>query len=59
MIEATGLFLLDQAFEVANIFGLRNIDHEELIRLPIDAENGTVEREKLRGIGSCDRLARF
>ena len=29
MIEAVGLFLLDQAFEDADIFGLQNLDRED------------------------------
>ena len=59
MIEARGLFLLDQVFEDADIFGLQNFDSEELIRLLIDSEKETVEREKLRRIGSCDRPVHF
>ena len=59
MIEARGLFLLDQFFEDADVFGLQNLDSEDLTRLLIDSENETVEREKLRGIGSCDRLVHF
>ena len=43
MIEARELFLLDQVFEDADVFGLQNLDREDLIRLPIDSENGTVE----------------
>ena len=57
MIEAMRLFLFDQAFEDADVFALQNFDSEDLIRirLPINWENETVEREKLHGIGSCDR----
>ena len=29
MIEATRLFLLDQAFEDADVFGLQNLDRED------------------------------
>ena len=29
MTKATGLFLLDQVFEDADIFGLRNLDRED------------------------------
>ena len=42
MTEATGLFLLDQVFEDADVFGLQNFDCEP-IGLPIDLENTTVE----------------
>ena len=59
MIEARGLLLLDQVFEDADVFGLQNLDREDLTPLPIDSENETVEGEKLRGIGSCDRLVHF
>ena len=57
VIEARGLFLLDQVFEDADFFGLRKLDNEHLIWLVI--ENETVEREKLRGFGSCDWLDYF
>jgi len=49
VIEIWDLFLLDQVFENADIFGLRNLDSKRLIRLV--TENKAVEREKLRGIG--------
>ena len=42
MIEARGLFLLDQGLEGADIFGPQNLDREP-IGLPIDWENQTVE----------------
>ena len=29
MIEARGLFLLDQVFEDADVFGLQNLDRED------------------------------
>jgi hypothetical protein len=52
MFEAMGLFLLDQVFEDADIFGLQNLDRECLIRIErliwLVAENETVEVEKLR-----------
>ena len=58
MIEARGLFLLDQVLEDADVFGLHNLDREP-IRLSIDSENETVERENLCGIGCCNRLVHF
>jgi len=57
MIEARGLFLLDQAFEDADVFGLQNLHREDFQR--VTSKNKTVEGEKLRGIGSCDRLVHF
>ncbi len=33
MIEVRGLFFLDQFFENANVFGLRNLDGKHHIRL--------------------------
>ena len=56
MIEARRQFLLDQAFEDADVFGLQNFDSEVQIRLLIDWEKDTVEREKLRRI---DRPVHF
>ena len=43
MTEAMGLFLLDQVFEHADVFGLQNLDREDLIRLLVDLEKETVE----------------
>ena len=54
MIEARGLFLLDQAFEDADILCLQKLDREDFRR--VTSKNKAVEREKLRGIGSRDRL---
>ena len=48
VIEIWGLFLLDQVFEDADIFGLRNLDRERLVRLV--TFNETVEAE-LAGVG--------
>ena len=48
VFEAMGLFLLDQVFEDADIFGLQNFDRERLVRLV--TFNETVEAE-LGGVG--------
>jgi len=48
VIEVRGLFLLDQVFEDADIFGLQNFDRERLVRLV--TFNETVEAE-LGGVG--------
>jgi hypothetical protein len=50
--EATRLFLLDQVFKDAE-----NLDREDFRR--VTSQNKAVEGEKLRGIGSCDRLVHF
>jgi len=55
MIEATRLFLLDQVSEDADVFGLQNLNREDFRR--VTSKNKAVEGEKLRGIGSCDRLS--
>ena len=59
MIEAIKPFLLGQVSEDADVFGLQKIDSEHLIKMrsPVDLENATVEKEKLRRIG-C-RLVHF
>jgi len=57
MIEATRLFLLDQVSEDADVFGLQNLNREDFRR--VTSKNKAVEGEKLRGIGSCDRLVHF
>lgn len=54
MLEAMGLFLLDQVFEDADVFGLRNLDSKRLIK--VVTENKAVEGEKLRGIGCFRNL---
>ena len=56
MFEAMGLFLLDQVFEDADIFGLRDLDSKCLIQVKcptrLVTENDAVEQEKLRWIHS-------
>jgi len=54
MIEARGLFLLDQVFEDADVFGLQNLDREDFRR--VASKNKAVER---KGTGSYDRLVYF
>ena len=47
MSESVGLFLLDQVFENADVFRLRNFDCEDFLRVVI-AEEEAVEREQSR-----------
>lgn len=54
MIEVTRLFLLDQVFKDADVFGLQNLDCEEFRR--VTSKNKAVER---KWIGSYDRLVHF
>ena len=54
MIKVRGLFLLDQVFEDADVFGLRYLDSKRLIQLV--TENKAVEGEKLRGVGHYSGL---
>jgi hypothetical protein len=49
VLEAMEPFFLDQVFEVADVFGLRNLDSKRLIRLV--TENKAVGGEQLRGVG--------
>ena len=44
MIEARGLFLLDQIFKDANIFSLQNLDHEDFQQ--VTSKKKKVERER-------------
>jgi len=44
MIEARGLFLLDQVLEDADVFGLQNLDREDFRR--VTSKNKAVERER-------------
>ena len=57
MVEARSLFLLNQVFEDADIFGLRNLDSEGPVG--IVPENKAIERKKLGGIKSYDRFDLF
>ena len=54
MIEVWGLFLLDQVFEDADVFGFQNLDREHLIQLV--TENKAVEREEVGWINFVDYL---
>jgi hypothetical protein len=57
VVEVRGFLLLNQVFEDADIFGLRNFDGEHPIG--VITENKTVEREKLRLIKNYDCLDLF
>ena len=57
MIEVGGLFLLNQVFEDADIFVLRNFDSEESVG--VITENKAIERKKLREIKRYDRFDLF
>ena len=48
MIEARGLFLLDDLLQNADVFGIQNLDRERLVRQV--TVNETVEAEELRGV---------
>ena len=57
MVEVRGLLLLNQVFEDADFFVLRNFDSEYPIG--VVTENKAIERKELRGIRSYDRLDPF
>jgi hypothetical protein len=57
MVEARSLFLLNQVFEDADIFVLRNFNSKESDG--VITENKAIERKKLRGIKSYDRFDLF
>ena len=57
MVEARGLFLLDQVFEDADVVSPRNLDSEHPIG--VITEKKAVEREKLRGTKSRGCLDHF
>jgi len=57
MFKVAGLLLLNQIFENADIFVLRNFDSERSIG--VIAENKAIERKKWRGIKSYDRFDLF
>ena len=57
MIKVTGLLLLDQIFENADIFGPGDFDSEHPIG--VITNNKAVEREKLREVRSRECLGYF
>jgi len=57
MVEVGGFLLLDQIFEDADIFGLRNFDSE--CSIGVVTENKAIERKKWRGIKSYNLFDLF
>jgi len=48
MSESVGLFLLDQVFENADVFRLRNFDGEDFLRIVIAKEEAVERKQSLR-----------